>query len=86
MEAVFSCDGGKTIDAVFHNASTTSREGNSVSLTLSDSRKLTLPQALSADGARYASSDESIVFWNVGNTATFSEHSVSAYNNCATTQ
>ena len=32
-----------------------------------------LPQTISASGARYANSDESIVFWNKGNTAFVTE-------------
>jgi membrane-bound inhibitor of C-type lysozyme len=32
-------------------------------------KTLYLPQTISADGGRYANADESIVFWNKGNTA-----------------
>ena len=34
--------------------------------SLSDGRKLTLPQAMSASGARYVRQSESVVFWNKG--------------------
>ena len=33
-----------------------------------------LPQTISASGARYANDDESIVFWNKGNTAFITEN------------
>jgi hypothetical protein len=38
-----------------------------VELMLSDGRSLSLPQVMSASGARYANKDESFVFWNKGN-------------------
>jgi membrane-bound inhibitor of C-type lysozyme len=58
--------------------------GSSVELTLSDGRRLTLPQARSADGARYANPDESFVFWNVGDTATIQENGTETYSGCVT--
>ena len=61
----FACNLGKTIDAAFYP--------DKVDLKLSDGRTLTLPQAMSGSGARYANSDESIVFWNKGNTAFITE-------------
>lgn len=36
--------------------------------------EITLPQAISASGARYANEDESIVFWNKGNEVTIYEN------------
>jgi membrane-bound inhibitor of C-type lysozyme len=78
--AAFSCEQGKTIGAVFYKAK--------VDLTLSDGRKLSLPQAISASGARYANADESFVFWNKGNTAFITEGRVEpqpqTYTNCVT--
>lgn len=41
----------------------------SVSLALSDGRSFDLPQTISGSGARYANTDESMVFWNKGNGA-----------------
>lgn len=64
-DVTFRCDQGKTIGAVFY--------ADRVDLTLSDGRSLTLPQAMSASGARYANADESIVFWNKGDTAFITE-------------
>ena len=53
-------------------------------LALSDGRKLTLPQASSASGARYASASESIVFWNKGTTAFIEEGGKTTYDGCDT--
>lgn len=72
--ANFTCYGGKSIQATF--------AGDNVSLVLSDGRKLSLPRAMSADGARYANANESFVFWNVGNTAFTEENNVQTYSNC----
>jgi len=81
IRAHFSCDGDKAIDATFV-------VGNpaSVRLTLSDGRTLSLPQALSASGARYASGDESVVFWNKGDTAFIEEGGKTTYAGCATSR
>ena len=45
---------------------------------------MTLPQAISASGARYANSDESFVFWNKGDTAFIQEGENYTYENCLT--
>lgn len=79
INAKFTCDGGKTIDATFVNTGK-----GSVKLVLSDGRSLTLPQAMSASGARYANKDESVVFWNKGNTAFIDEGGKTTFQNCAT--
>lgn len=63
--ATYICTGDKVIRATYYQ--------NEVDLILSDARHLTLPHALSADGARYANADESFVFWNKGNTAFITE-------------
>jgi membrane-bound inhibitor of C-type lysozyme len=55
-----------------------------VSLTLSDGRKLTLPQAMSGSGARYANAGESVVFWNKGNTSFIEEKGKTTYDGCST--
>lgn len=90
--ATFHCDGGKTINAAFFTGTTTPpaapgmppTPGGSVALTLNDGRTMTLPQTISADGARYANADESIVFWNVGDTAFITENNIQTYVNCST--
>ncbi len=79
IRAVFVCAAGKRIDATFINGA-----NSKVLLTLSDGRKLTLPQTMSGSGARYANADESIVFWNKGNTAFIEEKGATTYADCAT--
>ena len=79
IEAKFACAGGKSIDATFVNG-----PSSSVRLALSDGRKLTLPQAMSGSGARYASAGDGVVFWNKGNTAFIEENGKTTYDGCAT--
>lgn len=79
IQARFSCADGKAIDATFINAS-----GSSVQLVLSDGRRMALPQALSADGGRYANNAETVVFWNKGRTAFMQENGKMTYANCST--
>jgi membrane-bound inhibitor of C-type lysozyme len=73
--AKFYCDNDKTISAIFRE--------RSVSLLLSDGRTMTLPQAISASGARYANAEESFVFWNKGDTAFIQEEEFYTFENCA---
>lgn len=80
ISASFACDGGKKIQAVF-----TAGAQPAVKLTLSDGRQLTLSQALSASGARYANADESVVFWNKGRTAFIDEGGRRTYSGCVQT-
>ncbi len=75
---LFQCDGGLSLKADFGNAT--------VNLVLSDGRRVSLPQAISADGARYANPDESFVFWNKGNGALIQEYGKTTYINCVTQQ
>ena len=81
IAASFTCDGGKKIQAVFAAGS---QPG--VELTLSDGRKMTLPQVTSGSGARYANRDESFVFWNKGRTAFVEEAGQQTYSGCVQTQ
>ena len=76
--ATFKCQGGKSIEATFY--------ASSVSLTLSDGRSLTVPQAMSGSGARYANKDETFVFWNKGDTAFVTEGNdgKDTYSGCGT--
>lgn len=76
VHSLFTCSRGKSIVAVFST--------DSVELTLSDGRHLTLPQTRSASGARYANPDESFVFWNKGNTAFVQEDGITTYTGCVT--
>lgn len=72
----FSCADKKQIDAVFYK--------NLVHLELGHGETLYLPQTISASGARYASNDESFVFWNKGDTAfvTEGDPNVQTYKDC----
>lgn len=74
--AKYFCDNDKNISAIFRE--------RSVSLLLSDGRTMTLPQAISASGARYANADESFIFWNKGDTAFIQEEEFYTFENCAT--
>jgi membrane-bound inhibitor of C-type lysozyme len=76
IESTFVCSSGERIEAVFDTGS------NRVDLSLSDGRKLSLAQVLSASGARYANPDESIVFWNKGRTAFLQESGVVTQSDC----
>ncbi len=78
ISVVYKCPNGDKIPATFNNA-----EGT-VSFTLPGGEETTLPHAMSADGARYANSDESLVFWNVGDSVMIEQNGVTTYQNCAT--
>ncbi|MDB5260494.1 MAG: hypothetical protein JWN37_725 [Candidatus Nomurabacteria bacterium] len=75
----FNCSQGKSIMATFYPENDTE-----VHVMLSDGRMLLLPHAMSGSGARYANTDESIVFWNKGNTAFITEGTSTTYENCVT--
>lgn len=70
----FGCDNNKKIQTVFYD--------RKVELALSDSRHLLLLQAISASGARYTNTDQSLVFWNKGSTAFVEEGDKITYQNC----
>lgn len=70
----YTCDDKKTIQAIYYP--------NQVVLTLSDGRNMTVPQAMSASGARYANQDESFVFWNKGDTAFIQEGQATTFSDC----
>ncbi|MFH0712802.1 MAG: MliC family protein [Candidatus Jorgensenbacteria bacterium] len=75
--AVFNCDDEKTITATFYPT-----DDKYVDLVLSDERKLSVPRAISASGARYAKADESFVFWNKGDTAFITENDTTTFSGC----
>jgi membrane-bound inhibitor of C-type lysozyme len=75
-EVNFSCKDNKSINVVFYKGVVITVKPNeppkptgSLEIKLSDGREYNLLQTISADGGRYANSDESFVFWNKGNTA-----------------
>jgi membrane-bound inhibitor of C-type lysozyme len=71
----YSCAQGKTLAAEYFDGPTRTAPdgqpipGGRVILTLTDGQKLTLPQALSGSGIRYANEGETFVFWSKGDTA-----------------
>jgi membrane-bound inhibitor of C-type lysozyme len=88
----YACDEGKTIAAIFYDGTSTPGTatqppipGRSVRVSLSDGRTATLPQTISADGTRYANSDESFIFWAKGNGAFVMENNKQTYANCLDT-
>lgn len=70
----YTCTNDKTMHAVYFD--------EYVIVELSDGRTAKLPHALSADGARYANSDESLVFWNRGTGAFVQENGMTTYDAC----
>ncbi len=54
----------------------------SVTIPLAEGKTITLPQTVSADGARFANADESVLFWSKGNSVLFEEKGVQNYKNC----
>lgn len=78
--ARFFCDQDKTIQATFYE--------EEVELVLTDNfgapRTVTVPQIMSASGARYGNEDESFVFWNKGDTAIVQEgpQQQETFSNC----
>ncbi len=88
---IYSCDGQKTIEAIFStNEATPSQKeddrpvpNGSVKLVLSDGRTMILAQTVSGSGAQYVSPDESFVFWSKGNGALVLENSEEkGYSGC----
>jgi membrane-bound inhibitor of C-type lysozyme len=75
--AVYSCDNDKAITASYFDGDPAPEVGpgemprptGSVDVRIGDEATATLKQTISADGARYATADESLVFWNKGNEA-----------------
>lgn len=73
-DVIFICQKQKAVHAVFLK--------NMVKLDLSDGRHMSLLQTISADGARYATQNESFVFWNKGDTAFVTEAGTTTYLGC----
>lgn len=66
-EASYTCSDGTHVKAVF---SPPDQSPGSVVLQIAGAGEVTLPQAVSADGGRYA--NDQMEFWDKGATATFS--------------
>lgn len=63
---------GEKVDALFVD--------RRVTFTNTKLGTMTLDQAISADGARYATTDESIVFWNKGNSVLITQNGKIVFN------
>jgi membrane-bound inhibitor of C-type lysozyme len=79
----YICNDGETMEATFYKGQPKPIEpgeppapSGRVKLVLSDGRNLDLPQTISADGSRYANSDESFVFWIKGDGAIVRENNI----------
>lgn len=94
--AIYSCDRGKNINAAYYKGpeAPASKPGEppqptgSVDVSIDGGAKVTLAQTISADGARYANADESLVFWNKGNQALIMRNNQMDlnYKNCTEVQ
>ena len=73
IDATFVCPDGTSLDTVFDNSN------NTVTVALPDGT-VTLPQVVSADGARY--SDGTTTFWNKGDEAMVEVNGEIVYQNC----
>jgi len=91
--AFFTCDEGKTIDVSYFKGeeAPAPEPGEPPVMTdwarvvLSDGRALDLNQTISASGARFATENESFVFWNKGEGASIYEGGEeAAFKNCKT--
>ncbi len=85
-QVTYLCDDDRTIEAAFYKKEEESVEpgeqpipSGSVKLVLNDGRSFDLPQTISADGGRYANSDESFIFWSKGDTAFVLENNIEKY-------
>ncbi len=80
--AQYACNSGKSITTSFYEGTATPASGpnmpptpgGTAHIVLSDGRTFDLSQTISADGARYASTDGAFVFWTKGNGALVLEH------------
>ena len=73
---LFECDAGSALKAEFLESS--------VHLALSDGRRISLPQVISASGVKYANTDDSFIFCTENNNALVEENGSATYINCTT--
>ncbi|MCX6790794.1 MAG: MliC family protein [Candidatus Gribaldobacteria bacterium] len=86
----YQCDTGKTINAKYYEGAKAKEPQpeemptptGSVELVLSDGQHLTLSQTISGSGIRYATANESLIFWSKGNSAFITENDVQTYSGC----
>jgi membrane-bound inhibitor of C-type lysozyme len=79
----YICKDEKTINANFYKGEAVPVKlgerpifSGSAKIALSDGRSFDLPQTISADGSRYATGDETFIFWSKGNGALVLENNV----------
>jgi membrane-bound inhibitor of C-type lysozyme len=92
----YACDGNRLIKAAFMERVNPAvaptpdappTPTGSVSLVFDDAPAVLLSQSISADGARYATVDEALVFWSKGNAAIVLDHGQDGmYTNCIATE
>jgi membrane-bound inhibitor of C-type lysozyme len=75
---VFMCPDGQVVQAMF--------EDDMALVLLPGGTPELLNIAISASGARYTNQDESLVFWNKGNTVMVEENGVMTYVDCVSTE
>lgn len=86
----FSCTGGTNITAAFFAGSSTPAVASGempkvtghVELSVNGAATTSLPQTISADGARYAAANDAMVFWERGNTAMWMPSQGAAVASC----
>lgn len=88
-EVYYQCRDGKHIKADFFKGPMITIEpgeppnpSGSVNLVLGDGRNITLKQTISGSGARYATEDESMVFWGKGENVFITEKETETYTGC----
>jgi membrane-bound inhibitor of C-type lysozyme len=83
---MYLCDGNRSVKAAFMETVTEGATQNpvgSVSLVLDTAPAVVLPQAISADGARYSDASEALVFWTKGSGALVLQNGIEGlYTNC----
>lgn len=91
-KVTYTCDKGKTITAAYYDGPAAPKQvpgeppvpGGSAKVSIDGGPEMTLMHTISADGTRYATADESLVFWSRGTSAFIMRNSSvdQDYNNC----
>ncbi|MDE2188479.1 MAG: MliC family protein [Patescibacteria group bacterium] len=77
----YACNDDKSATATFHLP-----KDDFINLHLSDGRAFILSHTISADGARYANANESMIFWTKGVGAFVMENGTTTYAGCVATR
>jgi membrane-bound inhibitor of C-type lysozyme len=73
-KATFVCEGGEKLYVEFFE--------RMAHVERAHAKSIYLPQTISASGARYANKDESLVFWNKGDSAFLQQNGQNLYDGC----